>query len=371
MTDMTVDLDALIGAEYAASVEATQARRAAEAAELQRQKDNALAVFVSDLVAELSGPVADALGITYSTYEMRGGWRGQGVTEPDPQTGVAWQITQAESNGRDRGWVWHAEATPSRPNFLGNDIRVITEASGQFRPALLAKIGWLRTTRRAWEIEEEKQRTADALRDEQRQREQQAKDAQREERRAGFQAEQAHLQAIVEATVAEAKAALWTWPEGVAVTVYALSWCKGVGYDEGEHYVVYDQGWTAVDQLDDDGYITLEATKPYGDPHPPRVLKLDLPAHKPVWERKTFDATAELPRELRYQVRIDLPGLTYGYDHEFARVYWIEAEGESARVDLGCALPLAWVRDLVDAAAGRKIGAYAPAPLEEPFDIPY
>lgn len=371
MTITPIDLDALIDTEYAASVEAAQARRATEAAELQRQKDSVLAVFTSDLVAELGDPVADALGITYSAYETRDGWRGQGTTEPDPQTSVAWQITQVESNSRGRAWVWNAEATPSRPIFLGNAIRVITEASGQFRPALLAKIGWLRTTRRTWEIEEGKRRTANALREEQRQREKQAEDAWRDERRATFQTEQARLQALVDVETDAAKERLWTWPEDVTVTLYALSWCKGVGYDEGEHYVVYADGWTSTDQLDADGYVTLEETQPYGGINRARQLKLDMQAHKPVWARKVYTATAELPTELRYDVRIAVPGIDRRYDHEFAHTYWVEDPDEAAPVDLDVALPLPWVRDLVDRAAGRTVKMLAPAPTDDPFDVPY
>ena len=108
------------------------------------------------------------------------------------------------------------------------------------------------------------------------------------------------------------------------LTLYLWLWSSG------QHDFA---AWSARDQLDTDGYIDCYI-------HPQiQTLRLDMQAHQPVVERRTFHATDELPSELRERVRIEIPGIWYNHTLEQYQSY----PDVTLLQEIGI-VPCAWVR---------------------------
>lgn len=157
-------------------------------------------------------------------------------------------------------------------------------------------------------------------------REQQAAQARLEAERLVLQAEHESCVAKLTTALAVVRSELWTWPDGQILTLYHWSWY--IGGDE------WESAWSTTDVLDAQGYVTLHTGQKV------QMLRLDLMAHRPVIERRTFRAIAELPSDLREQVRIEVPGIWYNFTLEQYRAY----DDSVICHDVGT-IPCTWIRD--------------------------
>ncbi len=165
---------------------------------------------------------------------------------------------------------------------------------------------------------------------------------QRAEEWGRIQAEDTECQAIVAAAKAEGLQALWRWPEGRAITTYRWTWCTATaGGDDGTEF---DTGWSTRDQLDQGGYVRLEPADTFGQ-RKPRELRLDMQAHKPVVERRTFDSIDSLPAELWTTATVIVPGINTTHSGMYCK-----EDGAEYTLPLG-RQPLEWVRTLVGQAS--------------------
>lgn len=156
-------------------------------------------------------------------------------------------------------------------------------------------------------------------------REQQAEHARQEADRQARVAEHERCTAHLTRILAAAQRDLWPWPAHQVLTLYLWSWYVG-----GD---TWETGWSTSDQLDPLGYAEFysEATL--------QTLRLDVLAHRPVIERRSFRATDDLPSALRERVRIEVPGIWLDLTHEQYRAYPDAAMWHDVGV-----VPCAWVR---------------------------
>lgn len=156
-------------------------------------------------------------------------------------------------------------------------------------------------------------------------REQQEQQARQEAERLARRDEHERCAAQLTRILAAAQRDLWSWPEHQVLTLYRWSWYVG-----GD---TWETGWSASDALDPLGYAEFytEATI--------QTLRLDVLAHRPVIERRSFHATDELPSALRERVRIEVPGIWLDLTDEQYRAY----PDVTMCHEVGI-IPCAWVR---------------------------
>lgn len=128
-----------------------------------------------------------------------------------------------------------------------------------------------------------------------------------------------------------------------------------------EEYVITAAGRAAINrpiadpttpipanELDERGYITV-----INERGEERTLKLDMIAHKPVWQRLTASSIEDVPQVLTRKEYATLPGVTaeieWGYDDVRRVKSYHYAENDKELVEIGV-LPVQWVRHLVDRA---------------------
>jgi hypothetical protein len=107
----------------------------------------------------------------------------------------------------------------------------------------------------------------------------------------------------------------WQWPEGAAVMIHHWTWADGVD-DDGMPNLI--SGWSQTSAPDERNYVHLEAEYAGDELLAAQTLWVD-PDGLPARKAYTFRAAAGLPPEL------------------------LDPDG----------LPVAWLRELLDARAGR------------------
>ena len=175
--------------------------------------------------------------------------------------------------------------------------------------------------------------------------------------------EHARLTPLVEQAIATARQGMWTWPTEIAIEVYFINYCRGSYQDEdGNGHFEYGNGWTASDQLESNGRITIEPAKDYPwstSAREPQVIKLMLEVHHPVWTVHTFSSVEDLPGSLKEDITVSLPNVVTRQLDEKQRLVeipegekryyqddeWVETVGQQ---------PLTWIRQLVDSEQARK-----------------
>ncbi|HEY0739291.1 MAG TPA: hypothetical protein VGD69_30495 [Herpetosiphonaceae bacterium] len=290
-TTTTFDLDAAIAdavADYQQIVATHTVQRQAEQEAREQQEQQRQAAQIATCAAQLRQDLGDDL---YEALAIAVRWVGNRPQATALIDGAPWTIS-ATTAPAPKFWAI------TRPIGLGGDC-----TREHLRAVLLRCIGQERELRAERQANEERQ------------------DAERQARRA----EHARCQAQLDAALAIARAALWTWPAGQILTLYRWSWHIGDS--------TFEAGWSVSDRLDAQGYATVytEATL--------QTLRLDMFAHQPVVERRTFHATDALPGELREQVRIDVPGIWWSFSDE---QYIADPEAVLTH-DVG-QVPIAWVQ---------------------------
>lgn len=289
MQTTTFDLNAAITEAVATHQAVVTTEKAANAAqERQRQEQQAvmeareIAALTEHLRQDLGDALYDALGIT-----------------------VTYVKTYVQATAQIDGETWTIGYT-RRPAFwclVRPRIPVVDCTREQLRSVLLRSIAWNR----------------------QQQAEQQAAQEQQEAERQARRADHDRCQAQLAAALDRACADLWTWPEGQILTLYRWTWHIGDGD--------FEDAWSVSDRLDAQGYAEFYAEATI------QTLRMDMQAHQPVVERRTFRAIEELPGELRKHVRIDVPGIWWDYSEEQYRTH----PEASMTHDVGT-VPCAWVR---------------------------
>jgi hypothetical protein len=294
------DLEAAIQEAVAAHHAEIDAHRAAKAdanqrreAERQQYQADQIDKLRAGLITELGLDLFDALTVAFQSGESDNHLPSATLTID----GEAWRVRGRGTSG------WYVVAP------LGDHFQ---PAVGDLRQHLLIEIAC------------ERQRRAHRN----------AERAEQEHQQAEQQAEHARCLAQITEAVAAARRHLWQWPEGREVTIYRWSWQVGAS-DYGTPS--FDHGWSASDRLDGQGYVTL---------HGPRHLRLLPDIHRPVVERHTFSAVAQLPYELHQSVSVELPDIEWRYTDSGEQRYY-EQPGACLTESIG-STPVAWVQALID-----------------------
>jgi hypothetical protein len=285
MQTTTFDLDTVIAAAVTAHEVTTAALRAQREAE-QQQEQQRQAAQIATCTHELRQDLGDDL---FTALAIAVSW--------------AAFIPHATATIDDEMWTIAYTAAPH--------VWYLTRPLG---PGLACTRASLRATLLRCIAEERE------LRQEQ-QQQQARQEAERQARRAEHERCQAQLTRIL----AAAQRDLWPWPEHQVLTLYLWSWYVG-----GD---TWETGWSTSDQLDPLGYAEFcaEATI--------QTLRLDVLAHRPIIERRSFRATDELPSALRERVRIEVPGIWLDLTDDHYRAYPDVAMWHDVGV-----VPCAWVR---------------------------
>lgn len=197
------------------------------------------------------------------------------------------------------------------------------------------------------------------------------KEAKRQALIAKADEEHQRLQRAFDQAKEAAEATRFCWPEGVAITVYAVEWCRGGHHDEesGSSCFDYEGGWTTTDTLDERGYLHMEpckaSTSPYAWMTPASSVKLSLEAHKPQWERRIYRSMEELPGVLLEDAEVSVPTIVMRRCSDLDGAYRLmEITPERATEREECAerpysekigtQPVAWIRALVSAASKHQ-----------------
>lgn len=152
----------------------------------------------------------------------------------------------------------------------------------------------------------------------------------------------AKIETVKTATLSSA----WAWREGVTFNLYVLTYCTAaIRDDEGDNAIEYRSVYTATDVLDERGYITVyDNLRNFQS----EMIRLTPAYHKPVWERLTVSSVDDLPHLLRDDLRFTVTGIRR--EPEYKGDLFVYDEGSFVeRTAARYAVPVQWVRDLVDA----------------------
>lgn len=328
-----MDISALIDEQYGQFKQASeQAERAKAQDKDDRRKqtiDAFRAALESDFGAEIIAEIDVEIVIPNQSTEPQGRFTYDGLT---------WKLTR--ENVRQAGMCWRILGREEDFKSPFYDVNV---AFAEAQAALLIGLG-------------KGKEVAEAIR--QADIERARIDEENRQRNARVRAESAAIFAAAEQVDAEIRAeiarktaaaeqTMWHWPAPYMVTYYWMTWCDGAVYDGGELTVGKDYGYTTTDTLDAQGYITV-----YNQYRDPRTVKLDMVAHKPVWERRLASRIGDLPNDLLKPLDV----LIENYDVEWfaggdaiGRHFFTHKTGERRveRVKEN-AYPVEWVRALVD-----------------------
>jgi hypothetical protein len=307
MTTTTFDFDAAIAAAVANHNEAMRRRREQEAAE-QARRDAEKAAIEQEEIDILQQQIDEEISAeVQQAVQLRTVYVAYGAEAHLTIDGERWQIDRATNSW----WI--------RPPRTQN---INVKTSGELQHALLVTIA--------------------------RERQQRQKELEREQEEQRKLAEADATSAAIEAQIAaaqeQARRELWQWPEGRDITIYRWRWCTAAG--AGEYGAEYSSGWSRQWRLDGEGLLRLEQ-ETYADP---RVVVLDMQAHKPVVELYTFGSVADLPRELveRVDVRLEVGWSDHWADR---KTRYMITPGYHTSFDVGIQ-PVAWVRQVVDERGG-------------------
>lgn len=349
---------------------AQQQQEAQRQAELDRIQASAIKQFRQDLTFALGADLLDALPLR--------DWAVKWATRngsPNPEDGgtVSVHFTDPESGQ----WVIKSAFGRGTGNPFGRGERAVTRyydfhcfkiwwnryntychtkiGENVLREKVLyalgeARIETLKQNQRKTEEDAQRQRDYETQQ-QQREANRKAREAQEQaerERRAEINRVHEEIERLIATRREEALASMWQWKDGATITFYTVRWVSGAGvafgdYDEPYCQIDHDSGYTLADRLDADGWIEL--LRPNGAV---RRVKLDMHAHKPVWEAHTASSITDLPGALRESLYITVEGIVNEWtDYDTRR--WQYADGESAQIQVAQdVLPVQWVRDLVD-----------------------
>lgn len=291
MPTTTFDLDAAIAeavTEHQQIVTNHQAQRQADQQARQQQEQQRQAEQIATCATQLRQDLGDDLYDALAIAVQWAGVRPQATAQID---GEPWTISYTNAPAPK---FWYL----SRP--LGANGDATRELLRSVLLRCIAQERELRADRQAMEARDAAERQARC-------------------------ADHERCQAQLDDALASARAALWTWPAGHVLTLFRWTWHLGDGN--------FDDGWSVSDRLDAQGYVVVysEATI--------QTLRLDMQAHQPVVERRTFRSIDDLPGDLREHVRIDVPGIWFDYSEERYRT-----EPDVTLTHEVGVVPCAWVR---------------------------
>lgn len=308
-------------------------RAAQEAAEQQK----ATIAFTVNLYAEFPlngrGDILSELDVTYDagSADAHGDYLVVGRFKFE---NVEYSISASRLNHPD---FWRLSASASQMNPI-----IMTCKQGALFDTLLLAFAAMREEYAKNEAKRVERERLNAEREAENERRRKLEDAQETELRRQQDAEDAAIRVDVELTIDAARAALWQWKPGAVLVYYKLTYTTGVGVDrDGEIVVDSDSAYTLSDAHG--GYLTVHPT---WNPSATRQIKLDLNAHKPVFERLSAASIEDLPDALLEDAFIDIPGVKRVWisDDEYR---WQYAAQHVERVRL-TRLPFAWLRERID-----------------------
>lgn len=335
---MTIDLNQLVSETY------TQYQReeADAKAEAERQcreaQQAAISAFKQRLVHEIGRDFADALGVTYAVRSDGKGWVASGSWKDQPSE-TEWAISiDPNVRGETR---WHISALEWQ--WGRNTVFTHSASPGNTRDAILIGLGEVRAKTAAKRTERQADADREAQHQEQRQREYQAAQQELAER----QRVHTEILAKIETAKQEAIDSAWKWADGAAIIYYVLSYCAGaIGDGEGGADIDYVKAYTTTDELDARGYITTYSGRYWGGTATNvSAIRLDMNAHKPVWERKTASSVEDLTADLCENIFAYIPGVT-----RYEGLFQYDDSERAEVVALHDGQPVSWVRQLVDEA---------------------
>lgn len=175
------------------------------------------------------------------------------------------------------------------------------------------------------------------------------------------QREHEELTAQFDQVVKEAEQSMWRWPEGIAITIYKIEYCRGIGKEDEEETASFDyeERWTAAPALDSQNRIRLEPENDRynAEQRSARTIRLTPHLHLPTWIEHTYCGTQELPNNLRKTVKVEIEGVVgrrsdTDDEYRLMRTDQLSYDEEWSSHTVGLE-PLPWVKALVDEAAKR------------------
>jgi hypothetical protein len=329
---------------------------------MRQQDQQAMAVFKLLLETEVETDLLAALSVTYEAHHEHNDI--PQIAAVFSYAGVEWHLSQ-EWQRQPGEWRWAIHPTQHGYGSRSSLYDLSTIASPQaLRTTLFLKLG----ERREQLLREEHEATERKRKQQQAEEETHAMQEREAQKRAlrRAQAVQEHRSwsEQLDALKQGALQRLWRWPEELCISLYHVSYCAGIGRGEDDEPVLeHAGGWTGTDHLDEHGYLRLEPAKPssWSKATAPRTIKLSPAIHLPIWERWTVGSVDELPSELREEVIVSLPGVVARRDEDLDAGFRLTRDEQAYSEDYfqECIgrVPLAWVRTLVDQAAGEQEGA--------------
>lgn len=326
-----LNLNEMIQTVQAEDAERERRKKAAAEQEKAAARDQALADFEIILNAEFTSEFRAALDMQvdadywYERWNPKAAWT-------DSESGVTFTFSVASGYGVPRYTI------TGKHSLLTNDnAPQVVVVPGQATVEILRMMATLR------ERVANRRQTLEQTR---------AREAAEKQYRAEQVAAAQQVDQEIRAKLAELKATTplsWAWKPGATITFYVMSWATGaVAGEGGEISADYDAEYTLVDELDEHGYITV-----INERGEERTIKLDMIAHKPVWQRLTASSIEGIPQALTRKEYATLPGVTaeieWGYDDVRRVKSYHYAENDKELVEIGV-LPVQWVRGLVDRA---------------------
>lgn len=155
------------------------------------------------------------------------------------------------------------------------------------------------------EVVQRRQRDADAAAAERERQEAEAR-----EREEGFRLG-AEKRAAFDQQIANLKAGLWRWPEGLALRLYKVKWCTGIGDGGGEDGPVaeYAEAWS-IEPKPHDGWWPMFRTDRYPAAGDMRLRRVGFsPNTLYTVDQVSFERVDDLPYELKEPVHLFVPDL--------------------------------------------------------------
>src|SRR5215469_3636353 len=329
---------------------------------MRQQDQQAMAVFKTLLETEVEADLLAALSVTYEAHHEQSDV--PQIAAVFSYAGVDWHLSQ-EWQRQPGEWRWAIRATRRSNGSRSSLSDLSTAASPQaLRATLFLKLG----ERREQLLREEHEAIERERRRQQAEEEAHAMQEREAQKRALriTQAGQEHCywSEQLDALKQEALQQLWRWPDKIRISLYQVTYGAGIGRGEDDEPVLeHTGGWTGTDHLDEHGYLRLEPAKPssWSKATEPRTIKLSPAMHLPIWEWWTVGSVDELPGELREEVIISLPGVVARRYEDLDAGFRFTRDEQAYREDYyqECIgrVPLAWIRALVDQAAGEQEGA--------------
>lgn len=338
-------LDMLVNETYSALLDAQAKAEQHRKDESARSRQHAIDTFAAALEEEIGADLVNMLGIEYEVVNTNlGGYLL--VSAHFNESGSPFIITRQDNNVN-----WHVESR-YRPEWSADWSKTCPRRKkgedSEFRVWLLVGIGIMREKKAEADAKAEAKRVADAEREKEQNLRRAEQERAKNERLDAELTIHREIESEVEKSLAAARAAMWTWKAGVTITYYELSFCTGITYNDGEVSSDYETGWCAESALDADGFITFQPTWAYD--RTPKTVKLDMSVHKPVWERLTAACVEDLPARLRQNVEIQMPGVTWFWSDSGKQLLSYYESGHETFMVAENGVPVAWVRELVEAS---------------------